>query len=126
MQLIGLFAALALVLAAIGIYGVLAFAVAQRTGEFGVRMAIGADAGRIRRQVLADGARLLLPGLAIGVTGAIALGFVLRSQLFGVGAIDLPSLVLVVAVLASVALLACWVPARRAARTAPLEALRYE
>jgi ABC-type antimicrobial peptide transport system permease subunit len=126
MQLIGLFAALALVLAAIGIYGVLAFAVAQRTGEFGVRMAIGADAARIRRQVLVDGARLLLPGLAIGVTGAIALGFVLRSQLFGVGAIDLPSLGLVVAVLASVALLACWVPARRAARTAPLEALRYE
>ncbi|HVT32356.1 MAG TPA: ABC transporter permease [Rhodanobacteraceae bacterium] len=126
MQLIGLFAALALVLAAIGIYGVLAFAVAQRTGEFGVRMAIGADAGRIRRQVLADGARLLLPGLAIGVAGAIALGFVLRSQLFGVGAIDVPSLGFVVAVLGAIALLACWVPARRAAKTAPLEALRYE
>jgi predicted permease len=126
MQLIGLFAALALVLAAIGIYGVLAFAVAQRTGEFGVRMAIGADAGRIRRQVLADGVRLLLPGLAIGIAGAIALGLVLRSQLFGVGAVDFPSLGLVVAVLGAIALLACWVPARRAAKTAPLEALRYE
>jgi predicted permease len=126
MQLIGLFAALALVLAAIGIYGVLAFAVAQRTGEFGVRMAIGADAGRIRRQVLADGVRLLLPGLAIGIAGAIALGLVLRSQLFGVGAVDFPSLGLGVAVLGAIALLACWVPARRAAKTAPLEALRYE
>jgi ABC-type antimicrobial peptide transport system permease subunit len=126
MQLIGLFAALALVLAAIGIYGVLAFAVAQRTGEFGVRMAIGADAGRIRRQVLADGVRLLLPGLAIGIAGAIALGLVLRSQLFGVGAVDFPSLGLVVAVLGAIALLASWVPARRAAKTAPLEALRYE
>jgi predicted permease len=126
MQLIGLFASLALVLAAIGIYGVLAFAVAQRTGEFGVRMAIGADATRIRRQVLADGARLLLPGLGLGIAGAVALGFVLRSQLFGVGAIDLPSLGFVVAALGAIALLACWVPARRAAKTAPLEALRYE
>ena len=126
MQLIGVFAALALALAAIGIYGVLAFAVAQRTGEFGVRMAIGADAKRIRRQVLGDGARLLLIGLGIGVAGAVALGFVLRSQLFGVGAIDLASLAIVVAVLAATSLLACWLPARRAARTAPVEALRYE
>jgi len=126
MQLIGAFAALALVLAAIGIYGVLAFAVAQRTGEFGVRMAIGADAMRIRRQVLADGARLLAIGLGIGVVGAIALGFVLRSQLFGVGAIDPASLATVMVVLAAVALAACWLPARRAARTAPVEALRYE
>ena len=126
MQLIGLFAALALVLAAVGIYGVLAFAVSQRTGEFGVRMAIGADAGRIRRQVLGDGARLLGFGLAIGVVGAIVLGFVLRSQLFGVGAIDLPSLGIVVVVLAATAFAACWLPARRAARAAPLDALRYE
>ena len=126
MQLIGVFAALALVLAAIGIYGVLAFAVAQRTGEFGVRMAIGADTSRIRRHVLGDGARLVGIGLGIGVVGAIALGFVLRSQLFGVGAIDLVSLTAVVAVLALTSLVACWLPAHRAARTAPLEALRYE
>jgi predicted permease len=126
MQLIGVFAALALVLAAIGIYGVLAFAVAQRTGEFGVRMAIGADSTRISRHVLGDGARLVGIGLGLGVVGAIALGFVLRSQLFGVGAIDLVSLVAVLAVLALTSLVACWLPAHRAARTAPLEALRYE
>ncbi len=126
MQLIGVFAALALVLAAIGIYGVLAFAVAQRTGEFGVRMAIGADTARIRRHVLGDGARLVGIGLGIGVIGAIALGFVLRSQLFGVGAVDPVSLTAVVVVLALTSLVACWLPAHRAARTAPLEALRYE
>ncbi len=126
MQLIGLFAAIALLLAAIGIYGVLAFAVAQRTNEFGLRMAIGADASRICRQVLGDGARLTMIGLGLGVLGALALGFVLRSQLFGIGAVDLPSLVVVVAVLAAIALAACWLPARRAGRTAPVEALRYE
>ena len=126
LELIGLFSALAIVLAAIGIYGVLAFAVAQRTGEFGVRMAIGADATRIRRQVLGDGVRLTGLGIGLGVLGALALGFVLRSQLFGIGAIDLPSLGIVIAVLAVTALAACWLPAHRAARTAPVEALRYE
>jgi ABC-type antimicrobial peptide transport system permease subunit len=80
LQLIALFSGLALLLAAVGIYGVLAFAVAQRTGEFGVRMAIGANAGEIEKQVLGDGARLVVAGLAIGVAGAIALGFVLRSR----------------------------------------------
>jgi ABC-type antimicrobial peptide transport system permease subunit len=126
LELIGLFAALALVLAAIGIYGVLAFAVAERTGEFGVRMAIGADASRIRRQVLGDGARIAGAGLGFGVICALALGFALRSQLFGIGVVDPLSLVAVVAVLAVTALVACWLPARRAARTAPIEALRYE
>jgi ABC-type antimicrobial peptide transport system permease subunit len=121
MQLIGIFAVLALLLAAVGIYGVLAFAVAQRTGEFGVRMAIGADAARIRRQVLRDGARLIGIGLGIGILGAIVLGLLLKSQLFGVGSIDLPSLTLVVLVLATTALLACWLPAmnEHAAATAP-------
>ncbi|HEY0229625.1 MAG TPA: ABC transporter permease [Dokdonella sp.] len=126
MQLIGVFAAIALLLAAIGIYGVLAFAVAQRTSEFGVRMAIGADAARIRRQVLGDGARLAAVGLGLGVLGAVALGLVLKSQLFGVGSIDPPSLALVIGVLAATAFFACWLPARRAARVAPMEALRNE
>ena len=76
--------------------------------------------------VLGDGAKLVGLGLGIGVLGAIALGFVLRSQLFGVGAVDVVSLGGVVAVLATTALIACWLPARRAARTAPVEALRYE
>jgi len=126
MQLIGGFAVLALLLAAIGIYGVLAFAVAQRRAEFGVRMAIGASASRIRRQVLGDGARLIAVGLGLGVVGAAGLGLVLRNQLFGVDSIDPPSLAIVVAALAAIALLACWLPARRATRIDPAIALRDE
>ncbi|MEZ5521978.1 MAG: ABC transporter permease [Dokdonella sp.] len=126
MQLLGVFAVIALVLAGIGIYGVLAFAVTQRTGEFGVRMAIGADASRIRRQVIGDGAGLIGSGLGLGLIGAIGLGLVLRSQLFGVGSIDLPSLAAVIVLLGTIALVACWLPARRAAATDPIEALRNE
>jgi predicted permease len=126
LQLIGCFSCLALLLAAVGIYGVLAFAVAQRSGEFGVRMAIGANAAQVERQVLGDGARLIALGLALGILAALALGFVLRSQLFGIGAVDPPSLLAVVAALAAVALAACWLPARRAARIDPAIALREE
>ena len=121
-----MFAVLALLLAGIGIYGVIAFAVTQRSGEFGVRMAIGADGSDIRRQVLGDGATLIGIGIGIGVLGAIALGLVLRSQLFGVGSIDPPSLVAVVALLGAIGFAACWLPARRAATTNPIEALRND
>jgi predicted permease len=126
MQLIGVFAGLALLLAAIGIYGVLAFAVAQRTSEFGVRIAVGASAARIRGQVLGDGARLIGSGLGIGILGAFALGLLLKSQLFDVGSVDLPSLAAVVAILAATAFAACWLPARRATRIDPIAALRNE
>ena len=89
-------------------------------------MAIGADGARIRRQVLGDGARLIGFGLGLGLIGAIALGWVLRSRLFGVDSIDPPSLALVVLVLAATAFAACWLPARRAALVPPTEALRYQ
>jgi len=126
MQLLGLFAIAALLLAAIGIYGVLAFGVAQRTGELGVRVAIGADRGRIVRLVLADGGRLIAAGLLAGIVCAVALGRLLRNQLFGVDSVDPVSLGAVVLVFAAIAMFACWVPARRAARIDPIRALRYE
>jgi len=126
LQLLGVFAIAALLLAAIGIYGVLAFSVTQRTGELGVRVAIGADRGRIVRLVLSDGGRLIAIGLLAGVACAIALGRLLRNQLFGVDSVDPASLCVVVLVFAAIALLACWIPARRASRIDPIQALRYE
>ena len=100
--------------------------VAQRTSELGVRMAIGATAQHIGQLVMKDCARLIVVGLAAGPVGAILLGFLIRSQLFGVGSIDLPSLLLVLILLAAIGLAACWLPARRASRTTPMEALRDE
>ena len=126
MQLISVFAAIALVLAGLGVYGVLAFAVAQKSGEFGVRMAIGASVSQIYRHVISDGAVLIGFGIGLGVLGAIALGLLLRNQLFGVGSVDLPSLIAVVSVLGLTAFIACWLPARRAAATDPMVALRNE
>jgi predicted permease len=124
--LLGAFAALALALAAIGTYGVLAFAMAQRTRELGVRMAIGADTRDVLRLVVGSGMRLAAVGIAAGALGALALGQALRAQLYEVGAADPAVFVCMAGVLALVALIACWLPARRAARTAPLEALRHE
>jgi len=126
MLLLGLFAALALALSAIGIYGVLAFSVASRTGELGVRMSIGAQRSHILRLVLADGARLAGIGLGIGLIGSLALSQLVKTQLYGVGAVDPLTLIGVVFVLAATAFVACWLPARRASRVSPTEALRYE
>ncbi len=126
MVLVMLFAAVALVLAAIGTYGVLSYAVEQRTREIGIRMALGAQVGQVLRMILSQGAVLVGIGLALGVLGALALQKVLASLLFGVAPTDPLIFGLVVALLALVSLLACWWPARRAARVDPLVALRYE
>ena len=126
MVLLAIFAGVALVLSAIGIYGVLAFSVEQRTSELGVRMAIGAQRGDITKLVMGQGGKIAGIGLAIGLVGSFALTAFMQSQLFGVKSGDPVTLVAVIAVLGAVALLACWLPARRAAKTSPMVALRYE
>lgn len=117
---------LALLLAAMGIYGVMAYTVGQRVPEIGVRMALGARAGDVARMVIRDGLRLLALGLALGTGLAWIFGLVLSRALPGVSATDLPAFLGVAALLTVVAVLACWLPARRAARVNPLEALRAE
>jgi predicted permease len=126
MLLLMLFACIALALSAVGIYGVLAFAVALRTGEIGVRLSLGANKADILKLVLRDGGRLTALGLALGLIGAIGIGFAMRSQLFGVGVFDPLTLGTVLVLIAGTAFLACWLPARRAARVSPIQALRYE
>ena len=126
MLLLGAFAAVSMLLAALGIYGVLAYAVSQRTGELGVRMAIGASAQELLRMVMGQGARLVAVGLGLGLLGAGLFGYAARSQLFGVSAGDPLTYVGVCGFLVAVALAACYLPARRAARTDPMVALRYE
>ena len=126
LQLLALFAACALLLAAIGVYAVLAFTVQQRTGEIGLRMAIGADGARVRREILAGAGRLTAAGIGAGLLAALATGFALRSRLFEVAPVDPLSLAAVALVLTFAALAACWLPARRAARIDPIQALRHE
>jgi len=118
--------ALALLLSALGIYGVVAFAVGRRTREVGVRMALGADRGRVVALVLRQGLALALPGLVIGVAASIGLGFVLRTFLLGLSPIDPVVLVAVPAALLVAVGAASAVPARRAAAVHPAEALRSE
>jgi putative ABC transport system permease protein len=120
------FSIVALVLAAVGIYGVLAYSVTARTRELGVRAALGADSGRIVTLVLGTGARPVLGGLIIGILGALALTGLLRSLLFGIGPRDPLTFVVVPCLLAMVALVAAFLPARRAAHLDPMEALRAE
>ena len=124
--LVSAFAVVALLLCAIGIYGVISFATAQRTREIGVRMALGADASSIRRLVLREGGKVVIVGLVLGLAGAAVATRYLQTLLFEINAIDPVTLVAVCAVLLASALLACYVPARRATRVDPLIALRTE
>jgi ABC-type antimicrobial peptide transport system permease subunit len=120
------FGVLALMLASVGIYGIMAYAVAQRTNEIGIRLALGAMPGQIRGMILSESTWITAAGLVAGVAGALALVRLVKSMLYGIGPYDPVTLGGAVAVMLAVALMASWIPARRAAGVEPMEALRHE
>ena len=126
MILLAVFAALALVLSCVGIYGVISYVVGQRTHEIGIRMALGAQRGDVLRLVLGEGVRMALVGVACGIAAALGLTRLMAEELFGVTAQDPLTFAVVAILLTLVALLACYLPARRAMRVDPVVALRYE
>jgi ABC-type antimicrobial peptide transport system permease subunit len=126
MILLAAFAALALILSCVGIYGVISYLVSQRTHEMGLRLALGAQRSDVMRLVLAHGAKMALIGVTIGIAAALGLTRLMANQLFGVTAHDPLTFLAVAILLMLVALLACYLPARRATRVDPMVALRYE
>ena len=124
--LMGTFAAIGLAIAAIGLYGVLAYANAQRTREFGIRIALGASSGDVLRLVLGNGLAVTVAGLVAGVLGSVVMTRALQSLLVDVSRLDAVTYATMVALFAIIALAAAWIPARRAARTDPAVTLRYD
>jgi putative ABC transport system permease protein len=124
--LLGLLSLLALILASIGIYGVMSYSVAQRSHEIGIRMALGAGRGQVLAIVLGNGLRLVLAGVGIGAAGALVLTRFMSAFLFGISASDPLTFLAISLFLTGIALLATFVPARRAMRLDPIKALRYE
>ena len=126
MQLLSIFGALALVLASVGLYGVISFAVSQRTREIGVRMALGARPADVLRLILAEGLKLVLAGVVLGISASLLLTKLLEGMVYGVSMRDPLIFLLVNVLLVGVSLAACYIPARRAMRVDPIVALRYE
>jgi putative ABC transport system permease protein len=122
--LVGIFSTAALVLAAIGIYGVLSYSVAQRRVEFGIRLALGAERADLLRLILRQGLVLVIAGIAVGLTSALLLTRLVSTMLYKVGARDVTTFVMTPLVLVVIALLACYLPARRATKVDPIEALK--
>jgi ABC-type antimicrobial peptide transport system permease subunit len=126
MLMVGIAAALALILGAVGLHGVLSYGVTRRTQEIGVRMALGAEASTVRRLVVAQGGRVALVGVAVGVLVSVGLTRYVESLLFGVQPLDAPTFAGVSVLMLAMAMIASYVPARRASRVDPVEALRAE